>query len=210
MFWCTFSALKSAWVSWVHNTGPSNECARSAQSADTTPHPPLALARPCLSTGVGADPLFCLVFWDRGCACARGGRYITVRHLLTSAWVSNVIFSRCIVFFCLLFGSTVVHWVTAPPQGCIRREGTPEAEAVRQAVGGGCQSGWRRLLSVTNATEAGTWRQGDSGWAWLGGGGGGGSPPSNASLPLPTRVSCASITLSNHGVRCVADLWSRM
>ena len=35
-------------------------------------------------------------------------------------------------------------------------------EAVRQAVGGGCQSGWGRLLSVTNAIEAGTWRQGDS------------------------------------------------
>ena len=52
-------------------------------------------------------------------------------------------------------------------QGCIRREGTAEAapEAVRQAVGGGCQSGWGRLLSVTNAIEAGTWRQGDSGWA---------------------------------------------
>ena len=54
--------------------------------------------------------------------------------------------------------------------------------AVRQAVGGGCQSGWGRLLSVTNAVEAGTWRQGDSGWAWAGRpeGGGGGAPP-----PLP-------------------------
>ena len=32
--------------------------------------------------------------------------------------------------------------------GCIRREGTSEAapEAVRQAAGGGCQSGWGRLL----------------------------------------------------------------
>ena len=42
-------------------------------------------------------------------------------------------------------------------QGCIRREGTAEAApaAVRQAVGGGCQSGWGRLLSVTNAIEAG-------------------------------------------------------
>ena len=51
--------------------------------------------------------------------------------------------------------------------GSITREGTPEAapEPVRQAVGGGCQSGWGRLLSVTNAIEAGTWRQGDSGWA---------------------------------------------
>ena len=48
----------------------------------------------------------------------------------------------------------------------IRREETPEAapEAVRQAVGGGCQSGWGRLLSVTNTIETGTWRQGDRGW----------------------------------------------
>ena len=47
-------------------------------------------------------------------------------------------------------------------QGCIRREGTSEAapEAVRQAVGGGCQSGWGRLLSVTNAIEAGSCRPG--------------------------------------------------
>ena len=51
-------------------------------------------------------------------------------------------------------------------QGCIRREGTSEAApaAVRQAVGGGCQSGWGRLLSVTNVIEAGTCRQGQ----WLG------------------------------------------
>ena len=48
----------------------------------------------------------------------------------------------------------------------MRREGTAQAapEAVRQAVGGGCQSGWGRLLSVTNAIEAGTCRRGDSGW----------------------------------------------
>ena len=68
-------------------------------------------------------------------------------------------------------------------QGCIRREGTSEAapEAVRQAVGGGYQSGWGRLLSVTNAIDAGTWRQGDSGWAQAGrpgaGGGGGDTSP---------------------------------
>ena len=39
----------------------------------------------------------------------------------------------------------------ARSHGCIRREGTAEAasEAVRQADGGGYQSGWRRLLSVT-------------------------------------------------------------
>ena len=53
----------------------------------------------------------------------------------------------------------------ALPQGCIRREGPSEEapEAVRQAVGGGCRSGWGRLLSVTNAIEAGVWRQGDRG-----------------------------------------------
>ena len=58
-------------------------------------------------------------------------------------------------------------WTMRAGQGCIRRKGTSEAapEAVRQAVGGGCQSGWGRLPSVTNAIEAGTWRQGDSGWA---------------------------------------------
>ena len=46
-----------------------------------------------------------------------------------------------------------------PSQGCIRREWTSEAapEAVRQAVGGGCRSGWGRLLSVTIAIEPGTW-----------------------------------------------------
>ena len=57
---------------------------------------------------------------------------------------------------CLLCG------IRAPDQGCIRREGASEAalEAVRQAVGGGCQSGWGRLLSVTNAIEAGACRQG--------------------------------------------------
>ena len=31
-------------------------------------------------------------------------------------------------------------------------------EAVRQAVGGGCQSCWGRLMSVTNTIEAATWR----------------------------------------------------
>ena len=44
-------------------------------------------------------------------------------------------------------------------------EGRVAPEAVRSAVGGGCQSGWGRLLSVTNAIEAGTCRSGDSGWA---------------------------------------------
>ena len=49
-------------------------------------------------------------------------------------------------------------------------EGTSEAasEVVRKVVGGGCQSGWGRLLLVTNAIETGTSRQGASGWAWAG------------------------------------------
>ena len=47
-------------------------------------------------------------------------------------------------------------------RGCIRREEASEAvpEAVWQAVGGGCRSGWGRLQSVTNAVEAGTCSQG--------------------------------------------------
>ena len=50
-------------------------------------------------------------------------------------------------------------------------------EAVRQAVGGGCRSGWGRLPSVTNAIEAGTCRQGDTGWAWARRPGGSPPPP---------------------------------
>ena len=52
-------------------------------------------------------------------------------------------------------------------QGCIRREGASEAaiDAVTQAIGEGCQSGWGRILSATNAIEAGTRRQGDTSWA---------------------------------------------
>ena len=46
--------------------------------------------------------------------------------------------------------------------GAVTHQAAPAA--VRQAVGVGCQSGWGQLLSVTNAIEAGTWRQGDSGW----------------------------------------------
>ena len=47
----------------------------------------------------------------------------------------------------------------------MHQKGTNLRGGVGQAVGGGCQSGWERLLSVTNAINAGTWRQGDSGWA---------------------------------------------
>ena len=52
-------------------------------------------------------------------------------------------------------------------QRCIGRAAALEEapEAVRQAVGGGYQSGQGRLLSVTNAIEPGTCRSGDSGSA---------------------------------------------
>ena len=92
-----------------------------------------------------------------------------------------------------------------PPQGRILRAGTSEmaAEAVGQAVGGVCQSGWGPLLSVTNAVEAGTWRQGDSGWALagrLGGSGGGGCLPpfqciSAPSPPCSLGILCSSSPL---------------
>ena len=61
------------------------------------------------------------------------------------------------------------HGVAPPPpsrdglEGKRPQRGGPAA--VRQAVGGGCQSGWGRLLSVTNPIQAGAWRQRDSGWA---------------------------------------------
>ena len=77
-------------------------------------------------------------------------------------------------------GSPVIYTQVRPrPPGCIRREGASEAApgAVRQAVGGGCQSGWGRLLSVTNAIEAGSCRQGNSGWAQTGRPGRGGYLP---------------------------------
>ena len=53
------------------------------------------------------------------------------------------------------------------PRDALEGKGTSEVapEVVRQAVGGGCRSGWGRLVSVTNVTEVGTCRQGDSGWA---------------------------------------------
>ena len=72
-----------------------------------------------------------------------------------------------------------------PPLGLRAGGGDGGMGGGRQAVGRGCQSGWGRLRSVTNAVEAGTWRQGGQwlsvGWApWRGGGRG--VPP-----PLPTR-----------------------
>ena len=98
--------------------------------------------------------------------CLPGGRAALV---LTLPWARMInvpaeLWCACmprkrIVAFCPKLGG---HG-----QGCTRREGTSQAapEAVEQAVGGGCQSGWGRLLSVILAVEASTCRQGDSGWA---------------------------------------------
>ena len=44
------------------------------------------------------------------------------------------------------------------PQKCPQKRLDRRLEEVAKAVGG-------QLLSVTNAIEAGTWRQGDRGWA---------------------------------------------
>ena len=73
--------------------------------------------------------------------------YVHMVYLLTSAYLP--IFS---------YGMAYIEMnpaVCAPGTGrrgggCIRREGASEAapQAVRQAVGGGCRSGWGRLLSV--------------------------------------------------------------
>ena len=59
---------------------------------------------------------------------------------------------------------------------------------VRRGVGDGCQSGWGRLLSVTNRVGAGSCGRGESGWAigqGLGGRGGGGVPPPLPMHPCP-------------------------
>ena len=71
-------------------------------------------------------------------------------------------------------------------------------EAVRQAVGGGCQSGWGRLLSVTNAIQAGGRQWLGVGWApWRGAGGT--FPPSNASLGQGGCAAPGPIH-ANHGI----------
>ena len=95
-------------------------------------------------------------------------------------------------------------------QGCTRRPRTSaEAQAgVRQAVGGGCRSGWGRLLSVTNAIEAGAWRS----WGqWLGVGLAPGAPPPPlfcSCIPRVTaclrRFRCSACRHTHAGVRSPA------
>ena len=101
-----------------------------------------------------------------------------------SFWVGTVTVSRGeeLPWFRLTVGSdppqaidfqvlaAFAHGFPQPPdgggQGCIRRERTsePAPETFRQAVGR-LPKRLGRLLSVTNAIEAGTWRQQDGGWA---------------------------------------------
>ena len=88
----------------------------------------------------------------------------------------------------LYFPIEVRWWFGGPDEGgwVGPSRGALEGMGPGQAVGGGCQSGWGRLLSVPNATEAGAWRQRDSGWASAGRPGGEVPPPSHASLgPRP-------------------------
>ena len=81
----------------------------------------------------------------------------------------------------------------APPQGCIRREGTSEAvpAAVRSAVGGGCQSGWAVTVGYKKYKLALAVRETVHGHRLgaleEGGGGGATSPPSNAPPPPPSN-----------------------
>ena len=61
-----------------------------------------------------------------------------------------------------------------------------------------------RLLSVTNAIEAGTWRQGGSGWAYAGRPGGGGGVPMHPCPPHPQmrgRIPQQQDTLRTRGGR---------
>ena len=84
-------------------------------------------------------------------------------------------------------------------------------EAVRQAVGGGCRSGGGRLLLVTNAIEAGTWRQGGrlgalEGWGL-------GAPPFQCipgGDPMPGVCSsrgCRAVEPCPVCVRTIAGSW---
>ena len=91
-------------------------------------------------------------------------------------------------------------------QGCIRREGTSEVApgAVRSAVGGGCQSGWGQLLSLTNAIEPGT-AVGEAGCP----GGGRGTPPPFQCIPGPwgRRGPAGTPPPSPLGLRLKRGVW---
>ena len=120
-------------------------CREDQQRPTSPPPPPLC---PCLITGAGAQGLLfaSLSLSPASCLCLPP---------VTSCPPPASIPSSLPLPHCSLF-------LPPRPQACSRREGTSEAapEAVTQAVGGGCQSGWGQLLSVTNAVEVGTCRWG--------------------------------------------------
>ena len=101
---------------------------------------------------------------------------------------------------------------TSPPPGR-NWKGASEAapEAVRQAVGRGCQSGCGRLLSVTNATGAGACRHGGSGWPQAGGPGGGVGipPPLQMHLPPPPAFPSRPLARAVAGSREGGDAQGR-
>ena len=75
----------------------------------------------------------------------------------------------CLCFFCAKVAATPPLPLVPPPAptGASEGEGPQRRPpgAVIQAVGGGCQSGWGGYCRLQVPLEAGTWRQGDSGWA---------------------------------------------
>ena len=130
---------------------------------------------PCLNIGCTC-PVSALL---ENTACKHGPRFVDKELIRKGAggsgWVSqraahsNLIIPQPHFGSRFFFGDGRVSEPIdpPPPRDALEGQGASEAasEAVRQAVGGGCQSGWGRLLSITNAIEACTWRYRDSGWA---------------------------------------------
>ena len=77
-------------------------------------------------------------------------------------WFGCISFVSCGAFLIAVFVDGFGGMSSGAPEAVMQSDA--DADAVRQAVAGGCQSGWGRLLSVANGIEAGTCRQGDSGW----------------------------------------------
>ena len=122
------------------------------------------------------------------------------RVVFTGPWTvtrSSLRMLRWVAAFCRPLRPVLllVSFPRSPPQGCITRDRASDAapEAGRQAVGGGCQSGWG-LLSVTKAIEAGTCREGDNGWAQAGHLAGGGGVP----LPMHRCTSPPPVLKQTH------------
>ena len=105
-------------------------------------------------------------------------------------------------------------WGECRRQGCIGREGTSEAapEVVRQAVGGGCQSGWGavtvgyKCCRGRQLASGGQWL--GMGWApWKGRGGGGGCFEMQLRSCRDARLPCNPMP-HRSAIRCTwGDLW---